>query len=156
MLDLDAQDTPGPQGHPPAGFGRGALASATATLTLASRADVGRLHASLVRPVPRPAAVLIAVPALHGAERLREELALNAAWRDCGCTTGSALLTAAVIAFLALLCFAPGAMPSGARAWLAGVVLGLGAGAVGKGVGLLLARARLTRRLRALERRLAA
>jgi hypothetical protein len=125
-------------------------------MTLASRADVVRLHASLVRRVRRPAAVLIAVPALRGAERLREELALNAAWRDCGCTTGSAFLTAAVLAFLALLWFAPGSAPSGARAWLAGVVLGLCAGVAGKGVGLLLARARLMRRLRALERRLAA
>ena len=156
MLDRDAQIAlpASLQGHAPAGIGRGA--PAISTLTLASRADVARLHAALVRPVPRPAAALIAVPVLHGADRLREELALNAAWRDCGCTTGSAALTAAVLASLALLRFAPGAAPSGARAWLAGVAVALFAGILGKSVGLLLARARLVRRLRALERRLPA
>ena len=44
--------------------------------------------------------------------------------------------------------------PQGARAWIAGVVVALVAGVVGKGVGLLLARARLLRRLRAIELRL--
>ncbi len=154
MIPLDGQVARVADRRGRAADGTPRRALAPTTLLIASRADAARLRASLTWPVVRPPPALIAVPALEGPKRLRAELALNAALRDCGCTAGSAVLIVAVLGYVALLRLAPAAAPSGAYAWLAAVVVALVAGMVGKGAGLLLARARLLRRLRALELRL--
>jgi hypothetical protein len=127
------------------------MKASVADLALEQRADVQRLLSTLSQPPYRRVAARIAVPALRGVVRTRVELRLNAALRDCGCTTGNAVTTLAVVGYLAFL--------SATGGWSAGVLeplfvctaIAIAAGVAGKAVGVAVARMRLVRELRALE-----
>ena len=127
--------------------------SAPSPTVLGSRDDVMRLRRAASPHSLRTSSgpIHVRIPGLSPAERLRAELQLNAAARDCGCATGSSFASLALLACAAYLWIALGSPLRAARGDLitTGVVV-VAAAIAGKLVGLVRARRALVHGLDAL------
>jgi hypothetical protein len=122
-------------------------------VSLASRTDVRRLLHSLGRLTGLPGRIL--VPGLLGLSRNHAEVSLNAPLADCGCAMGGLVMSMAVVGYAGYVWAHRGSPSSVGWHWvIGGVVVSVVAATVGKMLGLLLARRRLVRGLKAVETRL--
>jgi hypothetical protein len=125
----------------------------TQVVPISTREDALRaLDAASRRGIGKPFPEMrVALPGIAAEKSLKSQLRLNQAAVDCGCATGSAFMTTAVLLCVALL-WASSGSPFGAdwaaRAVAVGVVLA--GAAAGKVVGLVKARRRLIDELAAL------
>jgi hypothetical protein len=124
------------------------VAVSPARLVIERRCDVGGILARL--PWRAPDAWIV-VPVLSGAERIARERRLNAAMHDCGCSTGAAFALTAFFGYLVLAWFSPGPRRDRFEAVFECFVITVVSAAVGKGIGILIARKRLIRELRILR-----
>jgi hypothetical protein len=92
------------------------------------------------------------LPGLPDSVRDREEVSLNAALHDCGCSMGSLMMSIGVVGYLGYLWSVRGSLPIGGfHRVTGGVAVAIVAAGLGKALGLLLARVRLVSRLKAVE-----
>lgn len=127
----------------------------TVTTNLETRTDVMRLLLAVRTPGVRRrlGRIVVRVPGLSAAEMLKTELRLNAHAQDCGCTVGSAFMSAAAAGAAFYVWLLPGSERLRASSLLPVAAVVLISAGLGKLVGIVRAKALLVEEVERLAAR---